>query len=289
MLVGRIWRLISASPPRREESRTQEHRQKHRHQCNTHRHLLTPTSMGSGVATLMYLSMHTMLHATHTPAPRTELSQLGQAPLRSQDVLFEHPKHPCSENRAEFPLQAESSPLWKHSLPVHGLQERTLCPTAGQKCPKSYKTPKETSLQVLPCLSTVIQPCPSLNKLGSITHHPAPSCSAQHLLPATLTAAWGQPALWPLRQDQGSLLVPWRALGECTGQPLLLSTGQVPHGASHSPALSLCPLDRKALGRNEASAEGSTATFCGGGAQCPTACEVRGGGRCGDNMSMVSV
>lgn len=120
-------------------------------------------------------------------------------------------------------------------------------------------------------------------------HHPAPSCSAQHLLPATLTTAWGQPALWPLRQDQGSLLVPWRALGECTGQPLLLSTGQVPHGASHSPALSLCPLDRKALGRNEASAEGSTATFCGGGTRCPTACEVRGGGRCGDNMSMVSV
>lgn len=173
MLVGRIWRLISASPPRREESRTQEHRQRHRHQCNTHRHLLTPTSMGSGVPTLMYLSMHTMLHATHTPALRTELSQLGQTPLRSQDVLFEQPKHPCSENRAEFPLQAESSPLWKHSLPVHGLQERTLCPTAGQKCPKSYKTPKETSLQVLPCLSTVIQPCPSLNKLGSITQHPA--------------------------------------------------------------------------------------------------------------------
>lgn len=220
-----------------------EHR--HRHRCDTraHWHLLALTPMGSAVPTLTNLPMHTRgapCKPSHTPASRTELSQLGQTPSPARISCL-----PTPANRAGFPLETESGPLWEQSPPVRGLQESTLSPLAAGRRTETSQILQDPHRPLTPGLAMPVHSRPALSYSAQAgIQHPA-----LDLLPVTLTTAWGQPGLLPLRQDRGSLLLPWRALEESTGMPLLLRTGQVPHGASHSSAISLFPLGSKGSGQ----------------------------------------
>ena len=210
----------------------------------------------------MYVSMHPHVHThTHTRActrtmqthTRTCSEALvlpagtGSIPEPSCSAC---PGPHCSGCRAVSPLEAE--PL---------CTESPWCPHSTQKedrndprSPGPLKTPCSRSSHALPQPPSLVLHCTDWD--------PAPSCSAQDLLPAMLTTAQGQPALCHSDSTKALCCFPGKPQRRPLGSrcPSVLSL--CPHHASCAdPAIFRCPSETKCSGQAARSSARNEASF----------------------------
>lgn len=196
-------------------------------------------------------STHTHLHRgqsspswdrLHPPARMSCLQPPGAPAVTTElDSLWK-------QNQA--PLEAEPSCPW--ALREHLVSPQQ--PGAGQEHPKSSEMPKTLA----PGLPMPFHSQPALFLLCT-DWDPAPSCSAQDLLPATLATAWVLPALGHSDRTKGPCCFPGEPWRRALGCPSVLAGCHIVPATAQPPPCA--PRRAKAPGRDEASAGDSTATF----------------------------